>query len=88
MNSNRYGTNKINCTSTLENATRGNNILIGSMDSSGVMSISANPTAHYNTVSARAECKRLAATNPGRSYVMLVLSGLERSVPQPMNTSI
>lgn len=79
---------KINSQASGEAAVRANGVLVGSVDKYGTFSVAVNPVVHGNTLSARAECRRLAVQNPGKTFVYLVLGGAERAVPTPTTVSI
>lgn len=51
--------------------------IVGSVDSSGNVSFSANPILQGSVTSARAECKRLASITPGKMYVFVKFCGAE-----------
>lgn len=51
--------------------------IVGSVDSSGNVSFSANPVLQGSVASARAECKRLASITPGKMYVFVKFCGAE-----------
>ena len=71
-----------------EKAVKEQNFIIGTIDQNGSISFSANPVLHEDVYTARAECKRLAIANPGKTYVFAQLKGAERVVPQPTTLSI
>lgn len=50
-------------------AVRSNQYIVGSIDAEGNTSFSKNPITHTDPHSARAECSRLAKTNPGKAFV-------------------
>ena len=78
----------INSQASAEAAVKTNQFIIGSVDSSGIVSFAANPTLHYSAGLARQECKRLATKNPGKTFVFVQLRGAERTVVQPSVISI
>lgn len=51
--------------------------IIGSVEANGLVSFSATPSIQYNSQNARAECKHLAAINPGTLFIFVKLSGGE-----------
>ena len=51
--------------------------IIGSVAPNGSVSFSPNPNIQYTSQSARTECKRLAASNPGKLFIFVKLSGGE-----------
>jgi hypothetical protein len=55
---------------------KGKQYIVGSFSAGGI-SFSATPVLHPDAVSARKECKRLAAMNPGKAYLFVQLSGAE-----------
>jgi len=79
---------KLNTQDSFDFAIRGNKIVIGSVDVYGHLSVASNPVAQDNTIDARRECARLALANPGKTFVMMVLGGAERTVPAPRTLSI
>lgn len=68
---------KIQTQANAVSAVRGNNIVLMSCDSQGVMSMASSPAVHYTPASARAECARLAKINPGKLFVYAKLAGGE-----------
>ena len=69
--------NKLSTQNEAAVAVRDRRIVIGSFDVNGTFSVAANPTVQLNSATARAECRRLASTNPGKMFVMLHLVGAE-----------
>ena len=67
---------KINNDATATSAIRNGNYIIGSI-TNGVVSLAENPTVHFDSSTARVECKRLARLNPGSIYFFSKLSGAE-----------
>jgi hypothetical protein len=59
------------------NHIRQGRFIVGSVDASGSMSFSANPTVQYTSMDARRECARLARLNPGKLFIFVKLSGAE-----------
>ncbi len=72
----------------LHSSIRNNEFIIGSWNPGSGISFTANPTTHYTAAQARAECKRLAKLNPGKTFVFVELSGAEKVIPQPTSVSI
>ena len=58
-------------------AIRSGHFLVGSIAANGDFSVSASPVVHTNAISARSESKRLAASSPGKAFVILKLNGAE-----------
>lgn len=51
--------------------------IVGSVDTEGNTSFSANPVIHDTSISARVECKRLAKMFPGKVFIFVQLAGGE-----------
>ena len=81
-------TSKIHSQLSGEMAIKAQKCIVGSLDTLGNLSFAANPVLHDSTSQARAECKRLAALSPGKTYLYTVLAGAERVVPSPTTVSI
>lgn len=81
-------TEKITSQAIGEHAVKNQRFIIGSISQKGEFSFSVNPALHTDIYTARAECKRLAIANPGKTYVFVQLKGAERVVPQPTTLSI
>lgn len=58
-------------------AIRSNVYLVGSVSTNGDFSVSPTPSVHLTGESARVECKRLAAGNPGKMFYFFRLGGGE-----------
>lgn len=81
--------NKITSQIVGELAVKQQKFIIGSIDPiKGLVSFSTNPVLHEDVFTARAECKRLAVANPGKTFIFVQLKGAERVVPQPTTLSI
>lgn len=61
--------------------------LVGSIDDNATVSFSSTPRIHNTAGEARTECKRLAATQPGKAFIFVKLAGAEL-VPQTTSVSI
>ena len=71
----------------LTSAIKGGNYIVGSFSETG-LSFAANPSIHYSSQAARAECKRLSKINPNKTFVFVKLMGGEETVTQPHSISI
>jgi hypothetical protein len=80
--------NKLQNKQQLTAAVKGVNYVIGSFTETQGLSFSNFPAVHYSPQAARAECKRLAAQNPNKTYVFVQLLGGEETVSQPRFISI
>jgi hypothetical protein len=80
--------NKLQNKQQLTAAVKGANYVIGSFTETQGLSFSNFPAVHYSAQAARAECKRLAAQNPNKTYVFVKLMGGEETVSQPRFISI
>jgi hypothetical protein len=80
--------NKLQNKQQLTAAVIGVNYVIGSFTETQGLSFSNFPAVHYSAQAARAECKRLAAQNPNKTYVFAQLLGGEETVSQPRFISI
>ncbi len=67
--------------------TREGNFIVGSFTDQGGFSFAPNAVAQTTAAAARAECKRLAAQNPGKNFVFVQLKGLE-FVPASQSLSL
>ena len=72
----------------LTSAVKGGSYIVGSFAENQGISFAANPSLHYTSQAARAECKRLAKLNPNKTYVFVKLMGGEEAVTQPQFISI
>ena len=79
---------KINSQLVGEQAVKNQRFIVGSVSQNGDVSFAANPALHIDVFSARAECKRLALQNLGKTFIFVQLKGAERGVPQPTALSI
>lgn len=79
---------KINSQLVGEQAVKNQRFIVGSISQAGDFSFAASPALHTDVFSARAECKRLALQNPGKTFIFVQLKGAERVVPQPTALSI
>lgn len=79
---------KLNTQFKAEVAIKKAEYIIGSFDADGNCSVSKNPTTHTSILSARDECKRLAALYPNKTFVILKMCGAERVVSTPRTFSI
>ena len=61
--------------------------IVGSIDANATVSFSGTPRIHNTTQEARLECKRLAASQPGKAFIFVKLAGAEL-VPQATAVSI
>lgn len=66
---------------------RSGGYLVGSIDAGAAVSFSTYPRIHETPADARAECKRLAAQNPGKAFIFVKLAGAEL-IPQATAVSI
>ena len=71
-----------------EHAVKTQRFIVGSVNQNGEVSFASNPALHNDVYAARAECKRLAVQNPGKTFIFVQLKGAERVVPQPTHLSI
>lgn len=71
-----------------EAAVRGRKYIVGSISVNGDVSFAANPTVQDTAGQARNECKRLAQSNPGKTFIYVALMGAERTVVTPTAVSI
>lgn len=69
-------------------AIKGGNYIVGSFTEGQGLSFAANPSLHYSSQAARAECKRLSKINPNKTYTFVKLMGGEETVTQPHSISI
>ena len=81
-------TRTINSQNSAHEAVRNKRYIIGSYCPSSGISFSQEPVVHYLARDARAECKRLAKLNPGKTFLIACLEGAEMVVPQPTTVSI
>jgi len=72
---------------TALNQIREGGFIVGSIDTNGTVSFSSAPRIHSTSIEARTECKRLAATQPGKAFIFVKLAGAEL-VPQATPVSI
>lgn len=77
---------KLNSQAAAVSAIKNGYYIIGSVSTSGTVSFADSPTIHTNHITARAECKRLAALCPGKLYTFVRLHGAE-VVPVTVTTS-
>lgn len=68
---------------SVDAVTRAGGFIVGSVSTTEGFSTSTTPAVHETAVSARNECARLARLNPGKNFVFLKISGLERIDPNP-----
>lgn len=61
--------------------------IVGSIDTNATVSFSGTPRIHNTAQEARLECKRLAASQPGKAFIFVKLAGAEL-VPQATAVSI
>ena len=80
--------NKIDYKPDLRDAIVAKSYIIGSYYEGVGISFSINPSIHTSEQSARAECRRLAALNPDKTYLFVQLKGAEEVVSKPQNISI
>ena len=66
---------------------RAGGFIVGSIDANGSVSFSSAPRIHDSATEARAECKRLATSQPGKAFIFVKLAGAEL-VPQATPVSI
>lgn len=71
-----------------EYAVRGRKFIVGSISTTGEVSFAANPTVQDTAAQARTECKRLAQSNPGKTFIYVALMGAERTIATPTAVSI
>lgn len=83
MNNTKITTEKI-----AHDAVRNKQYIIGSFQPGVGMSFAEAPTVQYSAMQARAECRRLAKLQPGKTFVYVQLCGAEMTVPQPQTVSI
>lgn len=69
-------------------AVRNKHFIVGSYTPNTGISFSAEPVVHLYRPDARAECRRLAALNPGKTFLFVCLEGAEMTVPKPTSISI
>jgi hypothetical protein len=79
---------KITSQTNGEYAVRGRKFIVGSISMNGDVSFAANPTVQDTAAQARAECKRLAQSNPGKTFIYVQLCGAERTIATPTAVSI
>jgi hypothetical protein len=79
---------KINNQNSAHEAVRNKRYIVGSYQPGVGLSFSAVPVLHNVRADARAECRRLAKLNPGKTFLFACLEGAELTVPQPQTVSI
>lgn len=79
---------KISNESTLHNAIRNKQYIIGSFNPATGVSFNNAPTVQYSMMQARGECRRLAKLYPGKTFFFVKLEGGEMTVAQPKDVSI
>lgn len=50
-------------------------LIVGSLDENSRLSFSAHPMPHQNVIQAIAECRRLAAKEPGKAFIAVQFCG-------------
>lgn len=81
-------TRTIDSQTAAHEAVRNKRYIVGSYHPHSGISFSAEPALHNLRADARAECKRLAKLNPGKTFLFVCLEGAEMTVPQPTTISI
>jgi hypothetical protein len=61
--------------------------IVGSIDENASVSFSSIPRIHETATDARTECKRLAASQPGKAFIFVKLAGAEL-IPAAKSISI
>lgn len=79
---------KLQTKTQLTSAVKGSNYIVGSFTEGQGISFTAFPAVHYSAQAARNECKRLAKSNPNKTYIFVKLMGGEEAVTQPQFISI
>ena len=85
---NIVNTIKITNQAILHSVVRNKQYIVGSYTESTGISFNCTPTVQYSAAQARAECKRLARMNPGKTFVFVKLEGGEMTIAQPKEVSI
>lgn len=78
----------INSQESAHEAIRAKRYIVGSYHPHSGISFSEEPVVHALKSEARAECKRLANLNPGKTFLIACLEGAEMIVPKPTSISI
>jgi hypothetical protein len=81
-------TRTINSQDAAHDAVRNKRYIVGSYCPANGISFSDVPVLHPLRSEARAECKRLANLNPGKTFLIACLEGAEMIVPKPTSISI
>jgi hypothetical protein len=71
-------TTRINSQEAGDSAVKNRHYIVGSIDPLGQFSVATNPVVHVSSMTAAAECDRLAGQNPGKTFVVMQLSGGRR----------
>jgi len=67
--------NKVTSIHAMRDAIAARKFIVGSLNADGSLSFSATPVTHVSVNSARVEANRLAAANPGKTFVFVQLAG-------------
>ena len=81
-------TRTIDSQESAHEAVRSKRYIVGSYHPHSGISFSEEPVVHPLRTEARAECKRLANLNPGKTFLFVCLEGAEMIVPKPTSISI